>query len=686
MRKVLLILLLFLLAGCSTDYGNLERLPLVQPPKEIQVSKKMLYNLSTEINEDVIRGDYHSRYQGVIRYEFHTGPILKGAVKYFVYPFFDQGSKENIHLKIRTSNIEGKEVSGGSTVKVTIDTTIYKDNLILYSFSSEGFSTGEFRILVNYPDSMRYPARDAIVEAAKKIPEEVSNVLSNPEGAIAKVEEKIKANPNSYLDYLSLAHLSFLAKRYHDALAAAKRAAELNPKGGAAYVFLGDIQKTLKNYTQAVENYKKAIALARNHYAWYIRLSEIYDLQENYTEMVNLWQKVVSANPTVPIHYAGLASAYTKVGKYNDAIASLNKVIDIRTITGIGTNISIEENYPVVEGVDESGPAKRGGIEVGDKIVKINDQSIKDWDINKVVQNIRGAEGTQVTLTIERKGKEFEKIITREKMMQKSAAYPLGLRSQVYAAMGNHDQSFKDAEMAYSLDPNDRDAKTAISLAYIQKGNPDEAIKILSGSEGDFDKLLISLAYAKKGEFERASAVYRDLPEDYLGSKSVFRQDFKKMVLQSMKPYIEGKRKQVETLEAKAQYKEALKGYSDLIRFLDEKQTKKLRAHIARLLKEKPYLLELPEEARKFALRAEEYTKEGKFEESVNEYKKALSIAPFFPELYKAIALNYGGMKEYKKAIENMNIYLELYSDAPDARAAKDEIYRWEAKMEKEGK
>jgi len=30
-----------------------------------------------------------------------------------------------------------------------------------------------------------------------------------------------------------------------------------------------------------------------------------------------------------------------------------------------------------------------------------------------------------------------------------------------------------------------------------------------------------------------------------------------------------------------------------------------------------------------------------------------------------------------------MNIYLELYPDAPDIRAAKDQIYKWEFMMEK---
>lgn len=33
-----------------------------------------------------------------------------------------------------------------------------------------------------------------------------------------------------------------------------------------------------------------------------------------------------------------------------------------------------------------------------------------------------------------------------------------------------------------------------------------------------------------------------------------------------------------------------------------------------------------------------------------------------------------------------MNVYLQLSPGAPNARAAKDEIYKWEFPLEKEGK
>jgi len=43
-----------------------------------------------------------------------------------------------------------------------------------------------------------------------------------------------------------------------------------------------------------------------------------------------------------------------------------------------------------------------------------------------------------------------------------------------------------------------------------------------------------------------------------------------------------------------------------------------------------------------------------------------------------------GKARNYEKAISNMNTYLELAPEAPDARAAKDRIYKWELLMEEQ--
>jgi len=104
------------------------------------------------------------------------------------------------------------------------------------------------------------------------------------------------------------------------------------------------------------------------------------------------------------------------------------------------------------------------------------------------------------------------------------------------------------------------------------------------------------------------------------------------------------------------------------------------------LIKDNPYLATLPEEGRKYALRAEILLKDGKFEESLSEFDSAIKVAPFFPRLYHNKALVYGEMKNYKSAKRYMEIYLDLYPNAPNIRQVKDEIYKWEFMMEREGK
>jgi len=325
------------------------------------------------------------------------------------------------------------------------------------------------------------------------------------------------------------------------------------------------------------------------------------------------------------------------------------------------------------------------GVETGDKIIKVNNQSTEKLKLEDVVNLLRGEEGTQVTLTIKRGDKEFEKTITRKTMIDKKASVFFAQRSLCYREKGNLEQAMKDAEKAYSLNPNLDDTKEALSAVYIDKGKYDEAINILSSANKDnnFSKLLLATAYAKAGKFNEAVSVYKNIPEDYLITKSVLRTNAINNLYTALKLYKDSMMQSVKTLEAKGQYKEAIKEYENLLKIADEKEAKEIRAHIAGLMIKYPHLFALPEEARKFVIRAEIYTEEGKFEKAIEEYQKALELSPFYPNLYKALALSYGQIKDYKKAIKNMNIYIELYPDAPDIRAAKDQIYKWELMMEK---
>lgn len=87
---------------------------------------------------------------------------------------------------------------------------------------------------------------------------------------------------------------------------------------------------------------------------------------------------------------------------------------------------------------------------------------------------------------------------------------------------------------------------------------------------------------------------------------------------------------------------------------------------------------ELPEEVRKYRIQAELAVKEKRFDDAAERYSQALVIAPWWPEGHFNRALIFGELRRYGEAITEMNRYLQLAPDAPDARAARDKIYEWE--------
>jgi len=681
-------LIFLVLTSCTVAVDIKPRSPIEQP-KDIQ-SMKIPYSVWVNFDENKVVSYYD--YKRDVIYNFYTGKYLEDAINFYVYPHFDQNANKEIILNIETSNIKGyvgkKEGEGffasdSSIVDVTLRTSVYYDNIILYTIYTEGSSA----LKIGWTEShMWKAAQNAIIEAVKKIPNEVAWVLSNPENARLKLKKDIEKKAPAFVgDYLALANLSRLTKNYNEAIAAAKRAIELNPNEDATYALLGLIYQEQKKYKEAEENFKEAIAIDPKLIYPYWALADLYYEKESYTETVNTLAKALEIDPSYVRTYADLIFTYMALGNFDKAIEIANKGIGFFTITGVGLKIGKEErDYPVVKTLME-GPAKMAGIEPGDKIIKINKQSTKNLKLSDVANLLRGEEGTQVTLTIKRGDKEFKKTITRKTMIDKRASVFFAERSLCYREKGNLEQAIKDAEKAYALNPNLDGTKEALGAVYIDRGKYDEAINVLSlaSKDNNFAKILLATAYAKAGKFNEALNTYTNIPEDYLITKSVLRNNAINALYTALKPYKNTIAQQAKTFESKGQYKEAIEEYVKLLMIADEKEAKEIRAHIAEFMIRYPHLFALTEEARKVVIRAEIYTQEGKFEKAIEEYKNALRISPFFPALYKALALNYAQIKEYKKAIKNMNIYLELYPDAPDLRQAKDQIYKWEFLIEK---
>ncbi|MCX5815131.1 MAG: tetratricopeptide repeat protein, partial [Proteobacteria bacterium] len=302
--------------------------------------------------------------------------------------------------------------------------------------------------------------------------------------SVNALKQAIDLDPTAINFYIDLASSYRELKQYDNAMAAVKRSIEIKPSD-YAYGILATIYTAQKQYDEAIGAYKKSIEINPKNADQYIRLAQIYDDKENYSEAVSTYNKALEIapnNPVNPVLHFNLATAYWAMGRYDEVISITDRGLKVWTSTGTGLEqaISIENGYPVVKTifkdaraqVFEYGPAKKADIQFGDKIIKIDGQSTKGEDIAKIIQRMFGHAGRQVTLTIERNGfkEPLTKVITQETYILKGGASFLALRSLAYREKGNLEYAFKDAEKAYSLDPNDRWAKSAMSIAYIDKG------------------------------------------------------------------------------------------------------------------------------------------------------------------------------------------------------------------------
>jgi len=91
----------------------------------------------------------------------------------------------------------------------------------------------------------------------------------------------------------------------------------------------------------------------------------------------------------------------------------------------------------------------------------------------------------------------------------------------------------------------------------------------------------------------------------------------------------------------------------------------------------------LPEECRRYRVQAESAIAEKNFSDAAEIYSKALKVAPWWPGGHFNRAIVLAEIGDFDQAIVEMNRYLMLEPNAPDARAARDRTYEWERKVGK---
>ena len=71
---------------------------------------------------------------------------------------------------------------------------------------------------------------------------------------------------------------------------------------------------------------------------------------------------------------------------------------------GLGVRIDVKDGWITIVQVLPNSPALREGLEVGDRIIEVEDESAEGWSVDKAVDTLRGERGAPVNITIARVG------------------------------------------------------------------------------------------------------------------------------------------------------------------------------------------------------------------------------------------------------------------------------------------
>ena len=92
------------------------------------------------------------------------------------------------------------------------------------------------------------------------------------------------------------------------------------------------------------------------------------------------------------------------------------------SFSGVGIVISVKDKQLTVVAPIEGTPGEKAGIRSGDQIVKIDGQDTKDLALDEAVGKIRGKEGTDVVLTLQRGDTVKDFTLTRANIQIKTVA------------------------------------------------------------------------------------------------------------------------------------------------------------------------------------------------------------------------------------------------------------------------
>lgn len=165
----------------------------------------------------------------------------------------------------------------------------------------------------------------------------------------------------------------------------------------------------------------------------YFEIAKNLDIFTTLFREVNAYY-VDEVNPK-PLVHTGIAGMLESLDPYTDFIPEEDlEAFSIQTTgqyAGIGALITTLNNRNVVTHPYENYPAHRAGMRVGDEIIAVDGKNVRGKTTRETSLLLKGSPRSEVTVTVDRQGKEISFKLTREQIKINNVTYQGMLDNQI---------------------------------------------------------------------------------------------------------------------------------------------------------------------------------------------------------------------------------------------------------------
>ncbi|MBE0713004.1 MAG: tetratricopeptide repeat protein [Candidatus Aminicenantes bacterium] len=422
--------------------------------------------------------------------------------------------------------------------------------------------------------------------------------------------------------------------QYEKAASVFQSRVRANPRDPENFIGLAFSNVALKKYDEAKAAAESAILLAPDRPNAYVGLADSLTGKGDFAKAVEPLKKSIGLNPKNPWVYNRLGNVFFSLGNYPEAVVNYQAAAELAP--------------------DESDPVR-----------SLMNTWARMGELDKAIA-------------------AADKLLG--KMEPKDSVQVLGFRSFLCRENGRADEAASSAEKAGSIDPGHDWSLFSSGVVALDRGSYDEAVRQLSSIKDNgftLARVLAAIAYAKRGDVTEAERIFATIGGPMLSSTNLLFVKNAGILADLLKPAVQGHLEKANSLEAGGDPRGAIGENRLALQIADQAGSKAIMSRAAALLTAHPELAALPEEARKYSMRGEVLVKEKDLEGALGEYTSALRAAPFCPSLRYDAALLAAELGKFSQAIMHMNAFLELSPAAPNAREAKDLIYKWEFMIER---